>query len=421
MLEEMRKYGFEYEQDILHWYGVNLKNLSEKFGTPLFVFSLDEFSKRIKKIKDNTEYNHILCFSVKSNNNPHLIAYVKNEGYGVDVVSGGELHLARRIGIDPKKIVFSGIGKTNEEIELAQKEGILLLNIESESEYKSLRNLSKSNNIKFGVSFRVKFEVSLDKLHPYLGVGKKDSKFGLPEDQAFELYKDAFSNNLPIQGIHFHLGSQIKDMKIFDKASELCATFLERLESSGIRIKYVDVGGGLGLDYEELKEPEIKDYLQCFKKLSKDRTIIFELGRYLSAPSGILISKVIRNKKIKNGKSFLVVDSGMTEILRIPLYKVSHKVVPVSKDHEKNQGIFDIVGPICENSDYIAQDVRFPDLQEGDLICILYAGAYTSTMTSNYNGRIFPAEVVIKDGKYVLSRKRQEYNEIFSRDIIIES
>lgn len=417
MFEQMKNYGLEYKKGTLHWYGVNLKDLSEKFETPLFVFSLDEFTKRIKKFRENTEYDHILCFSIKSNNNPHLISCVKNEGYGVDVVSGGELYFARRIGVHPSRIVFSGVGKTNEEIELAQKEGILLLNIESESEYKSLREISKSHNIRFGVSFRVKFEVSLDKLHPYLGVGKKDSKFGIPEDLAFDLYKDAFSNNLPVQGIHFHLGSQIKDMNIFDKASELCGAFLERLESSGIKLKYVDVGGGLGLNYEELTEPDIRSYAECFRKLSKGKTIIFELGRYLSAPSGVLITKVIRNKKIKNGKNFLVVDSGMTEILRIPLYKVSHQLIPVSEHHD-NMEIFDIVGPICENSDYIAQNIKFPDLQEGELICILYAGAYTSTMTSNYNGRGFPAEVVIKEGKYFLSRRRQEYHEIFSRDII---
>lgn len=413
--EQLRKYNFEYRDKTLHWYGVNIEQIAEDVGTPVFIFSTEEFEKRIKRLKENTDYDHLLCFSLKSNNNPYFILTAKKEGYGVDVVSGGELYIARKVGVHPKKIVFSGVGKTNEEIQMAQREGILLLNIESESEYRVVRELSKSQNLNFGISFRVKFEISLDKLHPYLGVGKKESKFGINEDLALELYKDAISNGLPVEGIHFHLGSQIKDLEIFRKASELCANFLEKIESLGCKVKYVDVGGGLGLDYEKLEEPNLKEYINCFKKIGEKYKVIFELGRYLSAPSGILISKVIRKKEKEGSKSFLVVDSGMTETLRIPLYKVSHKVIPVNLKNSTEK-VFDIVGPICENSDYIAQDIVFPNLEEGDLICVLYAGAYTTTMSSNYNGRPFPTEIIISNQKYFVSRKRQDYGELFSRD-----
>lgn len=413
--EQLGKYNFEYRDNTLHWYGVNIKEIAENVGTPVFIFSTEEFVKRIRRLKENTDYDHLLCFSLKSNNNPYFILAIKKEGYGVDVVSGGELYIARKAGVHPKKIVFSGVGKTNEEIQMAQKEGILLLNIESESEYKAVKEISKSQNLNFGISFRVKFEIALDKLHPYLGVGKKESKFGINEDLALELYKNAISNGLPIEGIHFHLGSQIKDLEIFRKASELCENFLGKIESFGCKIKYVDVGGGLGLDYEKLEEPNLKEYIDCFKNIGEKYKVIFELGRYLSAPSGILISKVIRKKEKEGSKVFLVVDSGMTETLRIPLYKVSHKVIPVNL-RNSTEKVFDIVGPICENSDYIAQDIVFPNLEEGDLICVLYAGAYTTTMSSNYNGRLFPPEIIISNQKYFVSRKRQDYQELFSRD-----
>lgn len=415
MIDEIKAYGFEYKDGELHWYDVNIKKVADEFGTPLFVLSADELTKRVRRIKDFADYEHLLCFSLKANNNPHLISELKKEGCGVDVVSGGELYLARKIGIHPKKIVFSGVGKTNHEIHTAQKEQILLLNIESESEYKIVRELAKHQSVAFGISFRVKFELSLENLHPYLGVGKKDSKFGMSEDLAFELYKDAHKQGLPVEGIHFHIGSQIMEMDIFEKASRLCLLFLERLEMHGIKIKYVDVGGGLGLDYNKLEEPNLKRYVDCFREMSsRNHIIIFELGRYLSAPSGILVSKVIRKKERECSSSFLVVDAGMTEVLRIPLYNAFHRLIPVRLSDGKEMKRFDIVGPICENSDYIAQDVLFPDLEEGEYICVLYAGAYTSTMMSNYNGRPFPPEVVIKNGRCTLSRRRQSYEELFS-------
>ena len=396
--------------------GVPIRELAENFGTPLFVYSADEFVGRLRAVSESAKYPHIICFSVKSNNVLFLLREVANWGWGADVVSAGELFIARKAGIPPEKIVFSGIGKTNEEISYANKVGILLLNIESEGEYKFVKELSRSQELKFGISFRVKFEVELSKLHPYLGVGKKESKFGLTEDEAFSLYQDAVRAGLPVMGIHFHLGSQILDMSIFKSAVDIALPFLDRLRSSGIDIKYVDVGGGLGINYESGEHPDPSEYTEIFKPIaSQGYTIIFELGRYISAPSGILITCVIRRKK-SGEHEFLIVDAGMTELLRIPLYSAYHRVVPV-KLRNTGRKKFRVVGPICENSDYISQSAELPDdIDEGDILCVLDSGAYTSTMRMNYNGRPFPSEVVLKNGRVYIARKRQSFEDLVWND-----
>ncbi len=407
---------FGYKEGVIHWGEINLKKLAQDFDTPLFVYSVDEFLGRMKAISESAGYDHLLCFSLKSNSVLALLKEAAKRGFGADVVSLGELLVAERAGFLPSKIVFSGVGKSNGEIISANEKSILLLNIESESEYNFIKKLSAEQKINFGLSFRVKFEVQLEKLHPYLGVGKKDSKFGLEESIAFSLYEDAFKSGLPVSGIHFHLGSQIKDMEIFRRASELALDFIFRLKKHGINLTYVDVGGGLGLDYENLVEPSFSEYTSCFKPIADENyKIIFELGRAISAPSGILLTKIIR-KKTSGGKKFFIVDAGMTEILRIPLYKAYQKVMPVEMNSKKEEQV-SIVGPICENSDYIAQDIILPDLSEGDLLCILYAGAYTSTMLMNYNGRPHPAEVVIKGKEVFLARKRQSYDDLVARDL----
>ncbi len=405
----------EYKDGVLSWGGVNLEKIAQEYGTPLFAFSADVFSRRIKLVSESAKYPHLLCFSMKSNNNYHLLNEVRLAGAGVDVVSYGEFFIAQRCGIDPKKIVFSGVGKSDYEITQVNNSGILLLNIESESEYRFVKKLFSEVGLNFGISFRVKFELSLDRLHPYLGVGKKDSKFGISEEVAFELYEDAVKSNLPVEGLHFHIGSQIKDLEIFYEVSKSALNFVEKLEKEvGVKLRYVDVGGGLGLDYENLTEPPIDRYTDAFKVLADaGYKIIFELGRFISAPAGVLITKVLRKKKREGLKNFLVVDAGMTELLRIPLYKAYHKVIPVRDGVAKEK--FDIVGPICENSDYILQDVFLADVEEGEFLCVLYAGAYTSTMLMNYNGRPFPAEVVIKDGKTTLARERGKWEDLIPR------
>lgn len=410
--------NLEYKNGELSWGEVKLRKIAEEFGTPLFVYSADEFLGRLKLLDRCADYRKLICFSLKSNSVIPLIREAAENGFGADVVSGGELFIAERAGFPPKKIVFSGIGKTNEEIFQAEQKGILLLNIESESEYKFVKKLfsESGGKLNFGVSFRVKFEVELEKLHPYLGVGKKDSKFGLSEEEAFLLYEDAFKSKIYPNGLHFHLGSQIKDMEIFRKAVELAIRFLSKLKEKGIKLEWVDVGGGLGLDYENLTEPSFKDYADSFKPIADEGyKIIFEIGRAVSAPSGILITKVIRKKKT-SAKNFLIVDAGMTEILRIPLYKAYHKIIPLTQGDSEQP--FDVVGPICENSDYIGQNVLLPDLEEGEFLCVLYAGAYTSSMSSNYNGRTFPAEVIIKGNRFFLARRRQTLHELISRDQI---
>jgi diaminopimelate decarboxylase len=409
--------SLDYKDGVLWWGEVNLKKVAEEFDTPVFVYSLDEFIGRMRAISKSANYDHLLCFSLKSNSVLALLREAAREGFGADVVSAGELFIAEKAGFPGDKIVFSGVGKTNKEILYANEKKVLLVNIESESEYNFIKKLSSEQKINFGVSFRVKFEVQLEKLHPYLGVGKKNSKFGIDESLAFSLYEDASKAGLPVSGIHFHLGSQIKDMEIFRNASELALDFLSKLKKHGIKINYVDVGGGLGLDYENLVDPTFSEYTACFEPIAREGyKIIFELGRAISAPSGILITKIIR-KKYSGGKKFFIVDAGMTEILRIPLYKAYHKVIPLEMNNAHNEEQVSVVGPICENSDYIAQDIVLPDLSEGDLLCILYAGAYTSTMTMNYNGRPLPAEIVIKGKNVFCARKRQTYEDLIARDI----
>ncbi len=402
----------EWKDGELYLEGVPAREIAETYGTPVFVYSIDEIKRRIFSLERECEgFPHIICFSVKSNYNFAILKSIARWGFGADVVSAGELFLAKKAGFPSAKIVFAGVGKTQEEIKYAIEENILLFNVESEEEYNLIREIDP----KAPISFRVKFQADLRTIHKHLQVGKEESKFGIPEKEAFSLYLKAKEDGANIKGIHFHIGSQILDVDVFKAVAQKAEQFIKGLESEGVSLDFVDVGGGLGIPYRDTDiAPSFAKYVQAFEPvISLGKTIIFEPGRSIVAPAGVLLTKVIRTKDY--GKHYTIVDASMTEVIRPALYNAIHRVVPVIKD-EKKEIQTTVVGPVCENADFIAKDVKLPNPQKGDLLAVLDVGAYCSSMSSNYNGRPKPPEVIVSKGKHYLARRREKFEELVMLD-----
>ncbi len=409
MLKEFSPY-LEYKDGILHFDGVNLLELVREFGTPLYVYSESHVRERAREYKKNFK-DALLCFAVKSNYNLHLLRILGEEGFGADVVSGGELYLSLKAGIKGEKIVYAGVGKTEEEIKLAIEEGILMFNLESEEELYLLDELSKSLKKRSRVSIRVNPQID-PRTHPYIATGIRNSKFGIEYSRALEVYKKAKTlKNLEVVGIHCHIGSQILELSPFEEAFYKISKLCEELLNLGIELKYIDLGGGLGIKYRpEDKEISLEDYKRVVEKFFKGfpSRIVLEPGRSVVGNAGILITQVQFFKQ-KEGKNFLIVDAGMNDLLRPSLYSSYHHVVGLREGEEFVVG--DLVGPICESGDFLAKGRKLPKVKRGDYLCILSAGAYGFSMSSNYNLRPRPAEVLLSKGNYKLIRRRETYQD----------
>lgn len=400
---------------------VDLGRLIARHGTPLYVYSagairarLQVFSKVFRAIP------HTICYSVKANSTLGILRLVAQQGAGFDVVSGGELQ--RVLRANPKSsasVVFSGVGKTVPEIELALKTGILLFNIESVSELRTLAATAARLKKKAPIAVRVNPDVSA-KTHPYISTGLHEHKFGVPIPEALKLYAEAAkSPNLAVAGASVHIGSQITDVSSFGDALERVADLVRELRSSGHHIRYVDAGGGLGIPYHGVPEsPGVQDFafaeqvsryanvvLEPLRKLKVH--LLLEPGRAIVGPAGVLLTRVIY-RKTNNGKRFLIVDAAMNDLLRPSLYGAHHEIVPLKLASPSGETeVTDVVGPICETGDFLARDRELPAMQEGDLLAILDAGAYGSVLASNYNTRGRAAEVLVNGAKSLLIRKRE--------------
>ncbi len=405
---------FKYVDNELYAENVKVNDIVSEVGTPVYVYSKNHFVSQFEKLDRTFKRNHIICFAVKANSNLAVIKTFAELGAGADIVSKGELFRALKAGIEPSKIVFSGVAKTKDEIEYALENGILMFNVESEDELLNINAAAKEKGRKAPISFRVNPDVD-PKTHPYISTGLKKNKFGVPYDKALELYLKAKElENIEIVGVQFHIGSQLLDtMPIYD-ASVRIAKLIKGLQGEGIEISIADVGGGVGIVYneDEDKEPSIETYAEQVEKAFNGLGIklVFEPGRFLVGNGGILVSRVVYHKS-NGAKNFMIVDAGMNDLLRPSLYNAYHEIKPLVKKGNKKLKC-DIVGPICETGDFFARDYEIDDVKNGDCIVVFSAGAYGFTMSSNYNSRPRPAEVLVEGDRFRVVRARETLEDL---------
>jgi diaminopimelate decarboxylase len=404
---------FKYRKGELYCENVPIKEIVRAVGTPLYVYSYSTFEKHFQVFdKAFRKITHLVCYSCKANANGSLLRTINKLGGGADIVSGGELYKALRAGIPHNKIVFSGVGKTEEELRAAIKADILMINIESEGELAMLKKLSKNLKRKVPVSIRVNPEID-PKTHPYITTGLKKNKFGVLWNDARRLYHEiAKEEYLVPAGMSSHIGSQILELTPFMEAVRSLKSMIQELRGDGISLAMIDIGGGLGITYKDELPPSPEEYAQVIEKELKGMglRLILEPGRVLVGNSGIFVTKVLYVKKVPQ-KTFYVVDGAMNDLVRPSLYNAYHEIKPVE---EKKDGTVkaDVVGPICESGDFLAKDREIARLFQGDLLAIFGAGAYGYSMSSNYNARRRAPEVLVKDGEFFIVKKRETFGDL---------
>jgi diaminopimelate decarboxylase len=367
------------------------------------------------------EVPHLICFAEKANSNIAILRIFIKEGGGLDIISGGELYRALQASADPQKIVYAGVGKTRDEIRYALKSNILMFNVESTQELFVIDEVAEELHTKARVALRINPDVDPE-THKYIATGLKDSKFGISIANAVKEYKLAERlENIDIVGIHKHIGSQITQTGPFVDAVEKIISLADILKKEGIEIKYLNIGGGLGITYKDESPPHPKELAaELVPILSKtDYTIIFEPGRVIVGNAGILVTKVLYTK-VNEGKNFIVVDAGMNDFIRPSLYDSYQRILPVIKPDASEKITADVVGPICESGDFLAKDRILPNFQKDNLIAVMSTGAYGFTMSSNYNSRCRIPEVLVKGDQHYVIREREEYTDLIKGEKIPE-
>ncbi|MBN1384524.1 MAG: diaminopimelate decarboxylase [Elusimicrobia bacterium] len=398
----------EYKKELLFVDGLSVCEIAGEVGTPFYLYSRKKLIENFRKFDSAfSGVKHIVCYAMKANENPYLLKILARNGCGCDIVSGGELKLAVSSGINPKRIVFAGVGKRDDEIRRAILNGILMFNIESIPELYRIDKIAKSLNKTAGISFRVNPDIDA-KTHPHITTGLSHNKFGLCFEDAFAGYiLGKALKNIKIIGIHTHIGSQISDSGSFVLASKKISKYIRKLKDAGIGLKYIDMGGGLGIKYKDEKIISTSDYAKAIRShLPENHTLILEPGRFLIGNAGVMVTKILYVKKTLK-KNFLVVDAGMNDLVRPAIYGAYHEIIPVIK----RKGIkhnWDVVGPICESSDVFAKDRRMLPAKADDFLAVLCAGAYGYSMSSNYNQRARAAEVLVENNKWRIIRCREK-------------
>ncbi len=413
---------FKYVNEKLFCENVNIEDIVKKVGTPCYIYSFETL-KRHFTVFDNSfkKITHLTCYSVKANSNLSILNIFKNLGSGFDIVSGGELYRTLKIGADPKKIVYSGVGKTPEEIEYGLSKGILMFNVESFDELFTINEIGKKLNKKAPVSLRVNPDVD-PKTHAYISTGLKENKFGIDIKEAISWYKEAKNlKYIEIVGVDCHIGSQLTQISPFIDAIKRVKKLINSLNELNIKLKYFDIGGGLGVRYKNEVPPTPEEYAEKIINEVKDLNLImiFEPGRVIVANAGILVTKILYFKENSDGKNFVIIDAGMNDLIRPSLYKAYQEIIPVDKNNVKKIKA-DVVGPICESGDYLAKDREIYVGQKGSYLAVRSAGAYGFSMSSNYNSRPRPAEVLVKGSKFYIIRERESYEDLIRKERIIE-
>lgn len=413
---------FQYRDDVLHCEEVPLPMIAREVGTPFYCYSHATLTRHFRVFDEAfASIPHLICFALKANSNLSILKLFGGMGGGADVVSGGELFRALRAGIPPDRIVYAGVGKSREEIAYALKSDILMFNVESAQELQVISDVASNMGVEARVALRINPDVD-PRTHPYISTGLQKSKFGIDISQAVEAYE--LARELPrvrVVGIHQHIGSQITEVGPFVDALAKIAALIPELRALGVDIRYLDVGGGLGITYKDEEPPIPRVFAEALIGVVKDLdcTIVLEPGRVIVGNAGILVTRVLYTKRTAS-KDFVVVDAGMNDLIRPSLYGSYHAIIPVHRVEGTPNLTADVVGPICESGDFLAKDRELPAVQPGDLLAVMSAGAYGFTMASNYNARPRLPEVLGKGDRYLVIRRRESYEDLIRGEEIPE-
>lgn len=410
---------FNYRKGELYAEDVPVRELAETYGTPLYIYSHKTLSKHLRAYQEAFDHlPHIVCFALKANSNGAILRLFAKNGGGADIVSGGEIFRALKAGVPPAKIVYAGVGKTEAEIRYALKTKILMFNVESEAELTEIDRLAGLMKTKAPVALRVNPDIDPE-THPYIATGLSKHKFGIPIAEAIDDYKLADRlKNIEIVGIHKHIGSQITKVTPFVEALKKTLLLVDELKKIGINIKCLDIGGGLGITYKDEVPPhpaELADRLTPLLK-GRDLKIIIEPGRSIVGNAGILVTRVLYLKENPE-KKFVIADAGMNDLVRPSFYEAYHHIQPVLKKRRKIIQA-DVVGPICESSDFLARGREMQDVRPGEFLAVMSAGAYGFSMSSNYNSRPRAAEVMVKGKRHSLIRVREDFKDLARGEVI---
>lgn len=419
---------FRYHHDQLHCENTPLADLARRYGTPLYVYSRAAILENAQSYLAKAPADALVCYAVKANGNPTILRLLADAGLGADVTSGGELFLARHAGFAPDKIIYSGVGKLRHEIEAALQANIRALHVESAMELAHIAAIASERQQVARIGVRVNPDIHVA-THPYISTGAAQHKFGVAPETAVTLLHQAAQHPwLQPVGLAAHLGSQIHETAPFTASAQFLVGLADELAASGIRLEYLDVGGGLGVAYEsekwqgkqvksekwQVKSEKIEEWVTAVAEpvQSAGYGLVMEPGRSIVAEAGVLLTQVVYTKQ-QGEKQFAIVDAAMNDLIRPTLYSAHHEIVPVNvRRTSEVRRTYDIVGPICETGDFLAKERPFPPLSPGDLLAVCHAGAYGFAMSSNYNGRLRPAEVLVEGENVHLIRQRQTYEHL---------
>ncbi len=405
---------FYYKGGRLYCESVSVESVADTIGTPVYLYSRETLKSSFAEYQEAfSEVPHLIAYAMKANANTAILQLFAHEGGGADIVSEGELYAAMKAGVEPQKIVFAGVGKRQPEMAAALKAGILMFNVESKQELDVLNAVAGRLGVKAPVALRVNPDVN-PKTHHYISTGLKKSKFGIAMEGALSQYqKAARLPHIRVVGIHSHIGSQLTQVKPFIDALTRISHLIGKLKAMGLPISHWDIGGGLGITYNEETPPKITDLAAAISPLLKKIgcTVILEPGRSLVGNAGILVTRVIYTKETTE-KRFVVVDAGMNDLIRPSLYEAYHDIVPVTKRRRRRSYVVDVVGPVCESGDFLAKERALPSIQPDELLAVKSAGAYGFAMASCYNSRPRPAEVMASGAKYTVIRERESIEDL---------
>jgi diaminopimelate decarboxylase len=403
---------FDYRDRKLYCEDVPVSKIANEVGTPVYIYSEQTLRRHVRVFDEAFQsVPHLICYAVKANSNINILRRFAQWGVGFDIVSGGELFRVLHAGGSPQKVIFAGVGKTAQEIRYALESGILFFNVESPAELELIHEMAKATRRIAPVSIRANPDVD-PRTHPYISTGMHKHKFGVSLSEAKELYRKARSlSNLEVVGVQCHIGSQITEIAPFKEALASLREFILELKAEGFDLKYLDFGGGLGISYSTEEPPSPAAYGSAVAAATKDLglTVVLEPGRVIVGNAGVLLARVLLKKR-QGSKRFLVVDAGMNDLIRPALYGSHHQIWPEQARNETE--LVDVVGPVCESADFIAKDREVAVLEQIDLLAIMSAGAYGFSLSSNYNSRCRPAEVLVNGDMYQIIRRRETYEDL---------
>ena len=407
-------HDFRYHNDSLFCEDIPLERLAKEQGTPCYLYSHATLTRHFQAFDQAfAPVPHLIAFAMKANSNLAILRLMASQGSGADIVSGGELFRALQAGIPPDKIVFAGVGKSVEEIAYALDSDILLFNVESAAELQAINEVARGKGTRARVALRVNPDID-PMTHPYITTGLKKSKFGIGADRVLEEFTTAASlPNVEVIGVHAHIGSQLTQVSPFVDSLKKVVGLIGTLKEQGIPIRYLNIGGGLGITYSDETPPHPTEYADAITPLlqAAQCEIIMEPGRVITGNAGVLLTRVLYIKET-GAKTFAIVDAAMNDLLRPSLYQAHHDILPVRQVPNASEAVFDVVGPICESGDFLAQNRTLPAMKAGDLLAVMSAGAYGFTMASNYNSRPRVPEILVKGGESFVIRERETFDDL---------